>query len=373
MATLPPPEFVHIDPAAIEADLVRRYEEKSGKTLYPAQVERLFIDQIAYAKTLILGAVQHAGEQLLVRYSNAPILDYLGELVSTPRLLATAATTILRFTVPVAAAARTIGTGTRVTTSDGKVAFATDQDASIPAGSTQVSVAATCESVGAAGNGWAVGQLNTVSTPPFEGLTVTNTTESADGADEEQDSRYRERIILAPEAYTTAGSRGAYRYHALAVHQSILDVAVLGPDDDGGPADGNVDIYVLMNDGLPSVSMLDTVKAQISSEKVRPLCDTVNTHAAVEVTWSIKAHLTFFASAERSASLAAARVAAEAYAANRRAGFGRDVVPEQIIAALQVDGVYRAALELPALATIRAHEWANCTSIELIDAGVADG
>lgn len=373
MATLPPPEFVRIDPAAIEADLVRRYEEKSGKTLYPAQVERLFIDQIAYAKALVLGAVQHAGEQLLVRYSNAPILDYLGDLVSTPRLLAEAARTTLRFTAPVASAARTIPAGTRVTTSDGKVAFSTDQDASIPAGSTQVSVAATCESVGIVGNGWAVGQLNTMPTSPIDGLAVTNITQSADGADEESDSRYRERIILAPEAYTTAGSRGAYRYHALAAHPSILDVAVLGPDDDSGPADGHVAIYVLMSDGLPSGSVLETVKAQVSGEKVRPLCDTVDTYAAVEVTWSIKAHLTFFASAERSTSLAAAQLAADTYAANRRAGFGRDVVPEQIIAALQVDGVYRATLELPAFATVQAHQWANCISIELIDAGVADG
>lgn len=373
MAALPPPEFVHIDPAAIEADLVRRYEEKSGKTLYPAQVERLFIDQVAYAKTLILTAIQHAGEQLLVRYSNGAILDYLGDLVSTPRLLAGAANTILRFTAPVATGTRIIPAGTRATTSDGKVAFATDQDVSIPAGSTQVSTSATCDTVGVAGNGWAVGQLNTLPAPPMSGLTVTNVTESADGADEEGDERYRERIILAPEAYTTAGSRGAYRYHALAAHQSILDVTVLGPDDPSGPTDGNVDVYVLLADGLPGASMLDTVKAKLSAEKVRPLCDTVNALAAVEVTWSIKAHLTFFASAERSTSLAAAQLAAEAYAANRRAGLGRDVVPEQLIAALQVNGVYRAALELPTLATVHAHEWANCVGIELIDAGVADG
>lgn len=373
MAVLPPPEFVHIDPAAIEADLVRRYEEKSGKTLYPAQVERLFIDQVAYAKTLILTAIQHAGEQLLVRYSNGPILDYLGDLVSTPRLLAGAAKTTLRFAAPVATGTRIIPAGTRATTSDGKVAFATDQDVSIPSGSTQVNASATCDTVGAAGNGWAVGQLNTLPVAPLSGLTVTNITESADGADEEGDDRYRERIILAPEAYTTAGSRGAYRYHALAAHQSILDVTVLGPDDTGGPADGNVDVYVLMADGLPDAAMLDIVQTKLSAEKVRPLCDTVNAYAAVEVTWSIKAHLTFFASAERSTSLAAAQLAAEAYAANRRAGLGRDVVPEQIIAALQVAGVYRAALELPALATVHAYEWANCVSIELIDAGVADG
>jgi len=373
MATLPPPEFVSIDPAAIEADLVKRYEEKSGKTLYPAQVERLFIDQVAYAKSLILAAIQHAGEQLLVRYSSAPILDYLGDLVSTPRLLAKAAGSPLLFSAPVSTTARLIPAGTRVTTADGKVAFTTDQDVSIPAGASQATVKATCETPGSSGNGWAVGQINTIPELPFDGLSVTNSDVTGGGADEESDDRYRERIILAPEAYTNAGSRGAYRYHALAVHQSIIDVAVLGPDDPNGPAEGNVALYVLMEDGLPSAEMLANVKAKVSGEKIRPLCDTVNTYAPAVVAWSIKARLTFFSSAERSVSLAAAQAAAEAYAADRRAAFGRDVVPEQVIAALQVSGVYRAELEFPAFAVVQPHQWANCTGIELIDMGVTDG
>ncbi|WP_262137000.1 hypothetical protein [Pseudomonas sp. Marseille-Q5117] len=49
MRELPKPEFVKIDPAATEADLIARYEFKSGKTIYPAQVERLFIDQVTTA------------------------------------------------------------------------------------------------------------------------------------------------------------------------------------------------------------------------------------------------------------------------------------------------------------------------------------
>ncbi|WP_265582638.1 MULTISPECIES: baseplate J/gp47 family protein [unclassified Pseudomonas] len=236
MRELPKPVFVEINPAANEADLIARYEGKTGKTLYPAQVERLFIDQVAYAQTRLQLAIQSAGEQLLVRYAKAPILDYLGELVATPRLLAVPARCPLQFRIPTASQQPLlIPAGTRVSTQDAKLSFLTDQDALIPTGQMQTNVIATCLTAGVLGNGWAVGQISSIANPPAAGLIATNTSVTADGAEDEDDDRYRERIILAPEAFSNAGSRGAYRYHALAVHQSIIDVAVHGPDE-GQPA-----------------------------------------------------------------------------------------------------------------------------------------
>lgn len=101
-----------------------------------------------------------------------------------------------------------IPAGTRVATLDAKLAFITDEDVLIPAGQTQVIVTATCSTVGEAGNGWAVGQISVITNPPFAGLLAANIAVSFDGAEDEDDDRYRERIILAPEAYSNAGSRG---------------------------------------------------------------------------------------------------------------------------------------------------------------------
>lgn len=373
MRELPKPVFVEIDPAATEAALIARYEAKSGKTLYPAQVERLFIDLIAYAKTLSDMSIQNAGEQLLVRFADAPILDYLGELVATPRLLATPARCSLRFSLPKALQQPLlIRAGTRVSTQDAKITFLTDQDAIIPAGQSQVDVTSTCLAAGVVGNGWAVGQISSIGNPPAAGLTATNTSITADGAEDEDSDRYRERIILAPEAFSNAGSRGAYRYHALAVHQSIIDVAVHGPDE--GQPDGHVALFPLTNTGLPTDDLLQRIKSQVSGEKVRPLCDTVHALAPTEVIYQIKAQLTFYDTADRVEAMKAAKAAAEAYAVERRAGLGRDLVREQITALLQVNGVYRAEVELPnAWRELVSNEWANCTSIQLEDAGVAYG
>ena len=373
MRELPKPVFVEIDPAATEAALIARYESKSGKTLYPAQVERLFIDLIAYTKTLSDMSIQNAGEQLLVRFADAPILDYLGELVATPRLLAAPARCPIRFSMPaVLQQPLLIRAGTRVSTQDAKITFLTDQDVTIPSGQAQVSTTATCLAAGVVGNGWAVGQISSIGNSPAAGLTAINTSVTADGAEDEDNDRYRERIILAPEAFSNAGSRGAYRYHALAVHQSIIDVAVHGPDE--GQPDGHVALYPLTDTGLPTDDLLQRVKSQVSGEKVRPLCDTVHALAPTEVAYQIKARLTFYATADRAEAMKQARAAAEAYVVDRRAGLGRDLVQEQITALLQVNGVYRAELESPsALRELLSNEWANNTSILLEDAGVAYG
>ncbi|MDT4838074.1 Baseplate J-like protein [compost metagenome] len=308
-----------------------------------------------------------------MRFSSGPILDYLGELVGTPRQLAMPARCRILFTLAVAPSLPVlIPAGTQVTSPDGRLIFTTDQDVTVQAGQSQVRAMATCATAGAVGNGWAIGQINVMPSVPFDGLTASNDTVSADGADEEEDDRYRERIILAPEAYTNAGSRGAYRYHALAVHQSIVDVAVHGPDD--GQPDGQVALFPLTSEGLPSSDLLERVESYLSGEKIRPLCDTVRALLPTEVPYTIKAHITFYATADRASAMAVAQAAVEAYAAERRAGLGRDIVPEQLTAVLQVNGVYRAELELPAmLSELAGNEWANCTSIQLIDAGIANG
>lgn len=373
MRVLPKPEFVKIEPAVIEAELIALYERDSGKSLFPAQIERLFINQVAYSEARIKAAIQSAGEMLLVRFSSGPILDYLGDLVGTPRLLAKGAVSAFLFVASQAESQdRLIPVGTRITSQNGVVAFLTQQDAVIKAGTLSAQVRAICETVGVIGNGWAIGQINTLVGQPFAGLAASNSTVPEDGVEDESDDRYKERIILAPEAYTTAGSRGAYRYHALSVHQSIIDVAVRGPDD--GLPDGEVAIHPLTETGMPTANLLDHVENYLSGEKLRPLCDTVRAHMPDRIDWRIRSHITLYSWADREPTLAAVQEAAKAYAQELRAGLGIDVVPEQLNARLQVMGVYRSALELPSgTLDLQRHGWADCSSIEILYAGTADG
>jgi phage-related baseplate assembly protein len=368
--SLPEPNFIDRDPQAITAELVAQYEALTGKTLYPAQVERLLIDVIAYRETLVRVGIQEAAKQCLVAYARAPMLDYLGELVGVTRLPAQPAKTTERFSIAAALATNVlIPAGTRVESGDGRAVFATDADATLVAGQTSIDIAVTAVEPGTDGNGWQPGQINVLVDEFVEAdFTVTNLTASSGGIAEEDDERLRESIRLAPEAFSTAGSRLAYRFHAMRAHQSIVDVAVLSP------APVVVKLYPLTQTGLPDASLLTQVEATCSAEKVRPLTDQVQALAPTQVDYAITAQLTPYTSADAASVLAKANEAAAAYKADRAAGLGRDIVPSQIIAALQVAGCYQVALTSPAaLIAVGENEWAHCTAINLTLAGAVNG
>jgi phage-related baseplate assembly protein len=266
-----------------------------------------------------------------------------------------------------------ISAGTRVTSQDGRIAFVTEEAVTLAAGATEVRTTVVCETPGTGGNGWAIGQISVLDQSPASGMTTSNESVPAAGIDDEEDEPYIERIILAPESFSTAGPEGAYIYHARATHQSIIDVAVRGGEEDPTVPDGEVWIYPLTNAGLPGPELLSLVQANVSARKKRPLTDKVLTKLAPEVGYAIRGSLTLYQDTDADSVHALALKAATAYAAERRAGLGRDIVPEQIIREVQVAGVYRLQLTEPVFRDVASHEWANCTAIELDVIGVAHG
>jgi phage-related baseplate assembly protein len=119
-----------------------------------------------------------------------------------------------------------IPAGTRVSASD-SIIFATDTDVVLKAD--------CCWSMPRppvpnrdAGNGWQPAQVSQLLDEIDNvDLQVTNLMASSGGSEQEDNDRLRERIKLAPESFTNAGSRMAYRFHAMQAHPSIVDVAVL--------------------------------------------------------------------------------------------------------------------------------------------------
>lgn len=366
------PDFIDRDPAQITSEIIAQYEEASGKKLYPAQAERLLIDLIAYRENLVRIAIQEAAKQNLVAYSRAPMLDYLGELVGVHRLPAQPAKTTLHFSFSAAhGASGIIPKGTRVSACD-SVIFATDEDVRVLPNKPEAAVTATCLVTGEAGNGWEPAQISalmdSISSYPVK---VTNLTTSAGGCDEERDDALRERIRLAPESFSNAGSYGAYRFHTLSVSQSIIDVAILGPDE--GLPEGCVEIYPLTLNGMPGTELLAQIQQEVGKDKKRPLTDKVSVKLPPRVPYQIRARLTLFTHADQAATLAAARAAIEAWTQQRQTRLGQDIVPNQIIKVLQVDGVYDVALEQPAKRELLPHVWAECIIIDVTIAGVSDG
>lgn len=272
LTKLPRPVFVANDAQARVAELVARYEAATGKMVYPAQPERLLIDNVAYADANLRAAVQYAGEQNLLAYAEGAALEHLAALFAVARL---------------------------------------------------------------------------------EG---------------ESDEHLRERVRLAPESFSVAGSRGAYRYWAMTAAPSISDVAVISPDP------GVVRIYPLTVTGLPSQGILDAVESICSAETVRPMCDTVHVAAPEEVAYAITAVIEPYLGYNGALALAEAQAAAQAWADKAAATLGRDIVCSQIIAALSVAGVYRVSLSEPSVdRVLDVYEWAQCTGIAVTMGALANG
>lgn len=359
------PVFINTDAAALTAEMIAWYEKISGKTLYPAQDERLLINLMAYREALVRLAIQDTAEQNLVAFARAPMLDYLGELVGVYRLAAAAARTSLRFKLEEPPATPlVIPAGTRVSARD-SIVFATDE--AVTLSDTTVSVNATCTERGTLGNGWQPAQISTLLDGINDAdLSVTNTEPSTGGSDPEEDAHLRERIRLAPASFSNAGSRDAYRFHAMSAHQDIRDVAVMRP------IPGTVALYPLVNTGLPSDTLLALVNGACSDEKVRPLTDTVKVASPVKVTYRIEAAIRVYAGYDSAEVMAAVKQSTQRYVDRQAAQLGRDIVPSQIQAVLSVNGVYSVELKQPTQQVVKENEWPWCENIDLTLVGVVN-
>lgn len=374
--SLPPPTFVNdadgLNPNNILADMIAEFEAASGRVLQPAQVERLLINLYAYRESLVRNAIQFAAEQNLLAFASFPMIDYLGQLLSVSRLASQPAVTTLQFTLTSALTVPfTLAAGTLIGTNDGHFAFATSARITIPAGMTAASVAATATAPGAAANGYLPGQVNVQLSPSALIASATNTATTAGGSAPETDDHLRTRIQAAPNQFSVAGPVGAYRFFAISADPSIIDAQIVSP------APGVVNAYVLTGPvsvqpaaapnsaGVAGALLLAKVGAALNADNVRPLTDTVNALAVTEIDYQITGTVTLYSDADPTATMAAASAAAQELALELAAKIQRDIVPSQIIAALSVAGVYGVTLTAPALTTLSAGQWANCTAITL--------
>ena len=369
-------KIVDDDLAQTLAATIADYEQRAGKVLQPAHIERLLINTFAYREHLLRQQVNEAYRQQHPRFATGLMLDLCGDDVSTPRLQAQPALTTLRFTAVLSGLEQiAVPKGTRVNA--GQTSFVTTEAALLTAAQSSAEVAAECTESGSAGNGWSVGQINSLAERlhPTIDVAVSNTTVSAGGVEIEGDEAYRERVLLAPESFSVAGPVGAYQYWARQASPAVVDVHVANDTDGGGqPIGGRVAVTVLAKDGLPNAELIGKIQAALSAEKRRPLCDTVVVKAPTAVDYTLDAELTLFTGTDARTAKAAAEQAWAVYEAARRSRLGLDIVPLDIQTALKVAGVYNVVLHNLPLTVVKPDQWARCTSTTIrIAAQTAEG
>lgn len=349
-------KFVETDGEKIQAAIVAKYEELTGRTLLPADPDKVFISWVSALLVQERSLLNFAAGQNIPSRAVGENLDALGEfLYNFKRPQAKAAECFVTFEISVAQpSAVPIPKGTRVTDSSKKYVWETVADTAVPIGAVYAEAQIKCQTLGAAGNGFEAGQINTlidVDNVPFY-KSVENTDVSSGGSEIATDAEYFELMRQNLEAYSTAGPRGAYEYHAKAVSSEIADVCAISPENKAG----HVEIYALMSDGtIADSGTKREILAACNDDKVRPLTDIVEVCDPEEVEFNID--LTFYVDRASTTSIstinAAVNAAVEKYCVWQTAKIGRDINPSKLMWLLSQVGVKRTEITAPAFAGLR--------------------
>ena len=362
--------FVNTDTDTLVNALVKSYEKFTGRTLYPADPVQKFILWIADIMIQERILIDESAKQNVPRYAQGVYLDSLAEIFKDAyRLQPQAAATTFRFYLSTALPYQhLIPIGTRVAV-DGNIVFETTETLYIDAGKQSGDVPAICQQVGEIGNGFVPGQImQLVDVFPYYDR-VENITVSAGGAERETDSAFYERMRESMESFSTAGPSGAYIYHAKTASALVAVGAALSPTP------GVADIRVLLRDGeLPTEEVLQEVQAQLSADKVRPLCDFVQVSAPDTVPLNIDATYYIPKPSQNSAAVITADVekAVQDYIRWQTEKMGRDINPSVFVSYMMKTGIKRVVVRQPEYTVVPESEVAALNQCNVSSGGVED-
>ena len=385
LKTLPDILFAVKDAEEIKSAIIggyeEAYEEQYGipRILAPGDPVRLFLLTVADVVIHQRNLIDYTGKMNLLAFAKDGFLDHIGALVDTWRLPGGAAMTTIRFILSTPLAYRIIiPAGIRMTAGD-QVYFATAGAVEVPEGETLAEVGAICLKSGTIGNGYLPGQLKILVDPLPWIKSVENITLTAGGADIEDNESFRERIQLAPEHFSVAGPKGAYRYWAKTAHADIGDVGVFGPEDgniEPRVEPGQVHIYPLMKNGdIPTQEILDLVYDICNAEDVRPDTDYVFVLEPLVVTCDLSVEYWID---RKNAALAttirrAVENAVEEWIMWQQGELGRDLNPSELNHRMVAAGAKRTEISLPAFTVLKGNEVAKVENREVRYGGIEDG
>ncbi|MFQ1042829.1 baseplate J/gp47 family protein [Gilliamella sp. CG16] len=322
--------FTDTDAKKIEQQIIDDYQRIAKTVLYPGDPVRLFLTTLAYRIAHERNIYNIAAQQTLLRYATGPHLDHIGAMLATYRRNKSFAGCVVEFSINQQLEFDVVvPAGTRVT-SDGVAIFETLAEIKIRSGSLSASVNVQCQTAGNQFNNIETGQIDKFVDPVAYITDVKNITKTTGGADIENDTAYRERIALAPENFSVAGPKLAYRYHALSAHQNIIDVSV------ERTSPGVVRVSVLLTNGtIPAVDSTEIalVKKILNDDEIRPLTDTVDVEPAVSVNqnYSITWYLSDTNLSQQSIVAKNIERAIAEYEFWQSTKMGRDINPDELI------------------------------------------
>lgn len=158
----------------------------------------------------------------------------------------------------------------------------------------------------------------------------------------EDDERFRLRVQLSLEGYTTAGPRGSYIFHAMTADSRVKDVNVQSPYP------GEVVVTILSTEGnsVPSDELLTVVNDYLNADDIRPLTDLVTVQKPTLKPYRVVAELFLFDGPDSGIVRRASIGATQQYLSELNK-LGHDITVSGLYAALHTEGVQRVNLIEP--------------------------
>lgn len=374
LASLPDIEFISTNLDEIIQEVISGYEkaylEQTGNQtkLYPGDPIRIFLYSQALREFQLRQLFNNAAKQNLLKYANGLNLDHLGANDNVVRLSAQKAKVPFRFRLStIQTSIYTIPSGIRVSPGN-DLYFQTTSVLEIPAGQQEISTEVECMTEGEIGNGFLPGQINIIVDPlPFL-ESGENTATSTGGSDIEDDESFRNRIHLSPEGFSVAGPENAYVYFAKSFNPLVLDVLPTSP------ADGQVDIKIILQDGeLPSSSFLQEFEEYMSARDRRPLTDKLSVGAPDTFDYSID--LDYFILSSNAAAVQQIQTkvnqAISEYQLWQKGKIGRDIDPSELVSRIKAAGAKRVTIRNPVYTKL-TNELAVASSVNVAYGGLED-
>lgn len=324
------------------------YEQYTGREmiLYPANERRLELNIVAGQLYQMCERMNYFFRRNFIRYMEDVDLENWGANFGYAIPDAKAATVTLEFSVndPLTFDV-TIPVGTRATSGD-NVFFETRQTVEILAGEMSVKVMSECSDTGESGNGYAIGQINTIADPVPYVSSVRNVDVSLGGEDRISGDVLKEQLLLWMYSFSTAGPEGAYIYWIKAYSTDIVDVTAINLQDN----DATVNIYILLKDGtLPDQNYLSAVQQYLDDMGNFPDTDKINLYAPEIVYYDLD--VTYYISKNLRENETELREmieeAIDAYVSYLYSGIGRDIDPGILVEYTRAAGAKRISVTNP--------------------------
>lgn len=239
-------------------DFLQKIEDEIEEPLYPGDERRIFAEALIATVISFLATADEKTQQKFLQNATGEVLDANGEAYGVERIEGTQATTTIQFSVETPVTVDIdIPKGT-IVTNDYVHYFETMEAVTLSKGETSVSVNAVASEVGTEYNDIAVGEISSLVSSIAYIDSVSNTTVTSGGVDEEDDDTYRERIQLSQSRYAS-GTESYYKYHALSADQNIADVYITNDEELITLTNLSTSPYPFSTENIPEEYFSDTL------------------------------------------------------------------------------------------------------------------